>query len=76
LGFPTPFPLALVGYSVLAVVSLAEYHIPNPAINKLSADDDCLGVFSAYPAVLTLLAKQLLKILPVNLIDRLATEVF
>ena len=71
MGFPTPFPLVLLDYSVLAVVSLAEYHIPDSAINQSHTDIDGLWVFSAYPTVLALVAKQLLKILPVKVIDAL-----
>ena len=75
MGFPTPFPLVLLDYSVLAVVSLAEYPIPDPTIKQTHTDIDGLWVFDAYSTVLALVAKQLLKVLPLKVIDSLTASV-
>ena len=74
MGFPTPLPLVLMG--LFSFVSLAGKYIPYPVIYELFTDDNSLGVFDAYPAVPTLVAKQLLKVLLVKVINRLTSEVF
>jgi len=50
--------------------------IPSPAVYQPHTDIDGLGVFDTYPAVFTVLAKQLLKVLPVKVMNRLARQVF
>ena len=74
LGFPTPFPLVLMG--LFSFVSLAGKYIPYPVIYELFTKVNGLNVLRAYPAVPTLVAKQLLKVLLVKVVNRLASQVF
>jgi len=57
-------------------MSLAEYDVPNSGVNKMLTDVNGLWVFDAYSAIPTLLAKQLVKVICLQVVNRLATEVF
>ena len=76
MGFPTPFPLALVGYSVLSALSLPIKGIPKPAVHESLTTEYLLIVPVALLIFVALLTKQLLKILPVKVIDSLTAKVF
>jgi len=74
LGFPTPFPLVLTG--LFSFVSLAGKYIPHAVIYELFTEVNGLNVLRAYSAVPTLVAKQLLKVLLVKVVNRLTSQVF
>jgi len=77
LRFPDPLPTCPDGLiHFLASVSLAGKYIPYPVIYELFTEVNGLGVFDAYPAVPTISAKQLVKVLLVKVVNRLAFEVF
>ena len=69
--FPTPFPLALVGYLVFTVEL-----VPKSAVHESLATEYLLIVPVALLIFVALLAKELLKILSVKVIDSLTAKVF
>jgi len=72
LGIPdSPVPLDLVGYSVFPIK-----RIPKTAIHKSLTTENLFIVPVALLIFVAVLAKELLKVRPVKVIDSLAFEVF
>ena len=71
LGFPTPFPLVLPGYSVFAVEL-----VPQPAVHESLAPEYLLIISRTVLIFVALLTKELLKVLSVKVVDSLTAEVF
>jgi len=69
-------PLALVGYSVLSILSLPIKGIPKSAVHESLTTEYLLIVSWALPIFVALLAKERLKVLSVKVIGSLTAEVF
>ena len=72
MGFPTPFPLVLLGYSVLSILSFTVEHIPQSAVHESLTTEYLFIVSGALLIFVAVLAKELLKVLPVKVVDSLA----
>jgi hypothetical protein len=69
LGFPTPLPLILLGYSVLSTLAFTVEHIPQSRVHESLTTEYLLVVSWALLIFVAVLAKELQKVLSVKVAD-------